>query len=354
MGHKLINFLLTRNKEQSRLFWRKGPARRKYRKNHPTEICVLKCMDGRLHLPTFTETPVGILQPYRNIGGKFDFGWPWFGFLIRKWVEYSIGKSRDCLILISYHFSKGDPHRGCAGFKYDTEAAKAHTSALVRQAERIFEHDIAYPVQIGVETDDEALIVHGSNGGVLDLGVETNLSAEELTEKITKLFPDMEEQVVADFCELLLGNLRHIKKIRESNRPILEMVHGEQILAIGRGFDWLHLPNKAIIIGPYDPNLSEPIEVAARLLLENIEKKRIPEGEGVVIITSSVYDKKPTLEFRQAIEKSITLAQLALKVIDERVPELKKYMASEPLIGVVDYNNREFLRINPETYEPYE
>ena len=25
----------------------------------------------------------------------------------------------------------------------------------------------------------------------------------------------------------------------------------EQILAVGRGFDWLHIPNKALIVGPY-------------------------------------------------------------------------------------------------------
>jgi hypothetical protein len=25
----------------------------------------------------------------------------------------------------------------------------------------------------------------------------------------------------------------------------------EQVLAVGRGFDWLHIPNKALIVGPY-------------------------------------------------------------------------------------------------------
>ena len=27
--------------------------------------------------------------------------------------------------------------------------------------------------------------------------------------------------------------------------------HQEQVLAVGRGFDWLHIPNKALIVGPY-------------------------------------------------------------------------------------------------------
>jgi len=29
-------------------------------------------------------------------------------------------------------------HRGCAGFHFDTEAAKTHTGAIRRQVERVF------------------------------------------------------------------------------------------------------------------------------------------------------------------------------------------------------------------------
>lgn len=33
-------------------------------------------MDGRINIPVATETPIGIMQPYRNLGGRFDLGWP--------------------------------------------------------------------------------------------------------------------------------------------------------------------------------------------------------------------------------------------------------------------------------------
>ena len=47
-------------------------------------------MDGRLNLALMTETPPGIVQPFRNIGGKFDLGWPYFGILMREWVDYAV------------------------------------------------------------------------------------------------------------------------------------------------------------------------------------------------------------------------------------------------------------------------
>jgi carbonic anhydrase len=38
-------------------------ARRLYQAQHPTEIGVFKCMDGRLHLPVMTNTALGIIRP---------------------------------------------------------------------------------------------------------------------------------------------------------------------------------------------------------------------------------------------------------------------------------------------------
>ena len=71
----------------------------------------------------------------------------------------------------------------------------------------------------------------------------------------------------------------------------------EQILAVGRGFDWLHIPNKALIVGPYrfasrfrhtgflssfrltapSYNLGDPIATAGSLLLSNLRDGRIPK-----------------------------------------------------------------------------
>ena len=107
-------------------------ARQRYLAEHPTAIAVLKCMDGRVNIPVVTNTPIGILMPFRNLGGKFDLGWPHLGEVLAHHVQRMVSSGRRVLFLITYHFSKGDPHRGCAGFKYDTAAAMAHTYEIRR------------------------------------------------------------------------------------------------------------------------------------------------------------------------------------------------------------------------------
>ncbi|MFA5242379.1 MAG: hypothetical protein WC392_08420 [Sulfuricella sp.] len=44
-------------------------ARERYLAEHPSDIVVLKCMDGRINIPVATNTPPGILTPIRNLGG---------------------------------------------------------------------------------------------------------------------------------------------------------------------------------------------------------------------------------------------------------------------------------------------
>lgn len=347
MATNLIKFLLERNTEQSKYFCDHSLSRMQYRAKHPTEICALKCMDGRLNLSVMTKIPVGIIQPYRNIGGKFDFGWPYFGTLLRKWAEYSMSKGRDCLVLVTYHFSKGDQHRGCAGFGYNVDNAKAHTEKLIADLEGAFGNDVFHPIQVGIETDDEALILHGKDGSVFNLGENLEMTEQDLFTKVQTLYPRMKGEVVADLIPLLLGNQKHIKEIRESNRPIVEASHKEQILAIGRGFNWLHLPNRALIIGPYSFDLGEPIELASKLLLSNIKEGRVSKEEGVVLMTSAVYGNEADIEYKQAMFKARAFAEFAMKIIDERVPELKQYMFTEPLIGVVNYHTLKLTQIEP-------
>ena len=207
-------------------------------------------MDGRLNLAVYTKTPPGIIQPFRNIGGRFDLGWPFFAEVIKGWVNYALGRGRRTLILVTYHFSKGDHHRGCAGWKYDTGAAHAAAQKLAEQTEHVFGKSprMVYPVVVGVETDEEGLVLHG-NGMTLDMATLT--TTDDLEAKIRDMYPDMDAQMVTDFLPLLLGNWEHIRDVRASNRPPVDLEHREQIIAVGRGFDWLHLPNKALIIGPY-------------------------------------------------------------------------------------------------------
>jgi hypothetical protein len=76
----------------------------------------------------------------------------------------------------------------------------------------------------------------------------------------------MPAQMRADLLPLLHGNLEHIESVRSqirSRERLLDIEHREWTICLGRGFDFLHTPNVALIIGPYSPNLDVPIRKAA-------------------------------------------------------------------------------------------
>ena len=141
-------------------------ARQRYLAEHPTAIAVMKCMDGRINIPVATRMPAGIVMPFRNLGGMFDLGWPHLGEVVAHHIERMVGDGRRILFLITYHWSRGNPKRGCDGFGYDTAAAIAHTQQIRRQMEHIFGrgHATVYPLVCGFETDEESLTLHGNDG----------------------------------------------------------------------------------------------------------------------------------------------------------------------------------------------
>jgi hypothetical protein len=49
-------------------------ARSLYIAQHPTSIVALNCMDGRVNISVATDTPMGIILPFRNLGGRFSLG----------------------------------------------------------------------------------------------------------------------------------------------------------------------------------------------------------------------------------------------------------------------------------------
>jgi hypothetical protein len=185
-------------------------ARQRYKALHPTCILALKCMDGRINLPVATGTPTGIIHPLRNLGGMFDMGWPHLGETIVDTVGRAVRLGQQTLIIITYHYSKGDPHRGCAGFGYDTEAARNYAFQIKTQVEEVFGavHVNVYPLVCGFETDEDTLLLHASDAAgpgadsLLDLseladggGEDGDESRLALPPRIAAMFPDMPKQV---------------------------------------------------------------------------------------------------------------------------------------------------------------
>lgn len=342
----LVRFVLEHNQRMSHDFL--GPdnklAREEYRVEHPTEVTFLKCMDGRLNAALMSNTPLGIIEPHRTIGGKFNLGVPYLMDAMRELVNYSIAMRRKLLVFVTYHYSKGDRHRGCRGFEYDTAAAIRYTNELRSQFDRVFgtRHQTVYAVQMGIETDDEAFILHGNKGEILDLSTIVTTSPHELRRRIEQLFPDMNEHYTRDIMPFVVGNIQHIAQVRASNRSIQQLDHKERILGIGRGFDWLHLVNEALLIGPYTFDIRPIIKAAAGILQKNLQEGRIPQDEGLLLLGSWRY-RDESLEANGAREHAIYFADLAEQIICEEYPDLVPVM--QRLVGTVNLRTRLFTPI---------
>ncbi len=334
-----IDWLFERAHDYSRRF--SSPenwlARERYLALHPTAIAVMKCMDGRINIPFATNTPLGIIQPFRNLGGMFDLGWPHLGEVLAGYVQRCVRDGRRVLLLITYHFSRGDVRRGCAGFNYDTAAAIAYTNRIKAQVESVFGlgHETVYPLLCGFETDEDALLLHGENGEVLDLSLETERDGASFMLSLNKLFPDMPQQVCGDLLPLLSGNLSHIAEVRKMHRAA-NIEHREWMICLGRGFDFLHMPNLALIVGPYSPELADPIGKAAGIIENNMAKGRIPD-DGFLLLASVPYEEIGVDRARAEL-KSGFLADFAADVIATRYPALASKMHVRK--SVLDWRSR--------------
>ncbi len=320
-------------------------VRRSYVEKHPTHVMAFKCMDGRLHLPSMTKTPMGIIKPFRNLGGEFDLGWPYLGELVAGALEKATGKGQKVLALITYHFSRGERHRGCAGFNYDCDAALKSAFSFRDQFERVFGAGSSevFPIVVGVETDEDALIFHSGEGTGLSLSEfsssvkgSDNASIEgNLAHALKRIYSNMPEGILRDLMPLALGNLEHIREIRELPRS-LDIYHHEWVICIGHGFDFLHKPNTALIIGPYSPNIGEPIAKAARIIMSNMESGRIPD-DGMILLASSPYNEAG-IDYLRAVEKARFLSHFAAETIRKEVPYIYERMLRRTC--VLDWSNR--------------
>jgi len=310
-------------------------ARERYLALHPTAIAVLKCMDGRINIPVATKTPPGIIQPFRNLGGMFDMGWPHLGEVLAQYVQRMVSRGRRVLILITYHFSRGDVHRGCSGFGCDREAAIAHTCQIQSQMEAIFgfAHDSVYPLICGFETDEDALLLHSPDGRILDLSADIRI--DELVAELSLRFHDMPREIRSDLLPLLAGNLSHIRGLRLERRA-LTVEHREWMICLGRGFDFLHTPNLALIIGPYSPDLADPIRKAAAIIESNMAAGRVPD-DGFLLLASVPYDEIG-VDRARAVMKSHFLSKFAAEVIEREFPGLAGKMIRRT--AVLDWNSR--------------
>ena len=307
------------NKEESERYVASEAERLRYWAKHPTFFACIKCMDGRVSIPLMTKTPIGIVKPFRAIGGKFDIWWPTFLGRISHWTDRAISQGSRTFVFVSYHYSASDIHLGCAGWKYDTKAARNHAEYLKKELEFVFGEEIT-AMTTGVETDHDLLTLHGPNG---DLSGEMLIgkSDQDIQDMIARHFPMMSQEMIRDLVPFLRGNAERISELRKYPRKPEQLEHNERIIAIGQGFDWLVEENLALIINDADPNLAESIRVAGSLIEKNL--RNAPAGDDATIFTNIQY-RKSGMDKRQAIARARGLRLFAEKVLHDAYPELMR------------------------------
>jgi len=316
-------------------------ARQRYMAQHPTAVAALKCMDGRINLSVATQTPAGILMPFRNLGGMFNLGWPHLGDVLTHYVQGMVQIGHRVLLLITYHWSKGDVKRGCAGFNYNRQASMERAWGIRDQVSHLFgqAHQTVYPLVCGFETDLESLLLHSPQGATLDMADLTPADSPELAPRLATLLPDLPAPIRADLLPLLKGNLAHVEHIRvlsAQRERQLAIEHREWVICLGRGFDFLHTPNMALIVGPYSPDLAHPIRTAAGIIESNMRSDRIPD-DGFLLLASVPYEAMG-VERAGAELKARFMGRFAADVIREAYPELAQRMHSR--VAVLDWAAR--------------
>jgi len=153
------------------------------------------------------------------------------------------------------------------------------------------QHKVVMPILVGVETDEDALLFHGDDTSVtINLADVRPDAYGTLADRFEKeLFPSMKRAMIRDLMPMVKGNLQRIAEVRAMKRTPLQCSHMEQLICVGRGFDWLALPNKAIVIGPFSFDIHEAIIKAARIVLSNLTEGRIPLEDGVLVCVMGVY-----------------------------------------------------------------
>jgi hypothetical protein len=170
---------------------------------------------------------------------------------------------------------------------------------------------------------------------MLDISQITTRDQDGLRPRLEQIFPDMPSQTCHDLEPLVLGNMDRIVEVQKTERT-LDVEHREWMICVGRGFDFLHMPNLALIIGPYSPDLAEPINQAAGIIDANMRASRIPD-DGFLLLASVPYAEVGVDRARAEL-KSRFLSKFAADVIRAKHPKLAPKM--QVRTAVLDWRSR--------------
>jgi sulfate adenylyltransferase subunit 1 len=316
-------------------------ARERYLAEHPTAIAVLKCMDGRINIPVATNTPVGILMPFRNLGGIFDLGWPHLGEVLAHQVQRVVSAGRNVVFLVTYHYSQGDPRRAAPVSVRHGSGDRPHLRDPP-PGRTHFRHRSWHRLSAGLRLRDRRGCAGDSRHsrrqarpGNLDFEL-TGRRSNCASPPCCRTCRHACVPICCRCCTAIWNISKNVRAQIRRNERLLDIEHREWMICLGRGFDFLHTPNIALIIGPYSPNLDVPIRRAAGIIEANMQAGRIPD-DGFLLLASVPYDEIGVDRARAEL-KSRFLSSFAADVIRAEFPRLGEQMSMRT--AVLDWRSR--------------
>jgi hypothetical protein len=123
------------------------------------------------------------------------------------------------------------------------------------------------------------------------------------------------------------------------------MDHGEWIVGVGgaSAFDFLHVPNTAIIVGQYNPNLGRVIKQALKVI-----KDHWKEGNKFLALTAASYGKTPMgMVYEQHVMEDVRYYnRLIREVAGKHFPELVPHMLPVRVLVDAETQKMKIVRFN--------
>lgn len=329
----IVDTVLRINGAMVTLYRDDEPRRKKLREEHPTVLAAGKCMDGRVNLALAAGYPLGVITPYRSLGGGFTLDQPFYAAQLKALVERARAEGRQVAYLSAYHYSSTQPALGCKGFSFDTGKARAHIERLAGQISSIWAPH-CQAMAVGLETDREELVFHGKHDIRSSQFFDRagNADLDYIATELRRAFPAMSRQMAFDLAALLHGNVLRTRELTERPKPPIDLDHRERIMAVGRGFDYLTyvLPNGVIVVNDY-MGMIEAIGKQAGILLENLQRN--PQASGLLMVCIP-FDDPDSPDYRLAKIASEELYGRVLGLLRGTHPELLDLQQVKHLVVV--------------------
>lgn len=238
---------------------KRGADIERFKREHPTAMVFLGCMDGRSMIWPLLQTLPGTVEFWPTVGGKFSPTWPPFVRRLETLIDEAYRANRPVLIGVTYHRASTENDRyGCAGHACNVEAQQQFVQVLGSALEKDFRG--VYVVPFEIETDTDRV-------------------------KVLKMNPRVNGMALADLTDLLEMNRAHCESVTREIAKLTDhheymLVRGEPELLEAFGF----LNQALLLADPIVPDdtQTDAIKIAGRVLKCNLEAGRV-EGTPLVV-----------------------------------------------------------------------